>query len=73
LNRRILFVVPYTPSLIRVRPFQLIRHLAERGNRIFLATLWETPEEEAELKPLRDVCEQVWARPLPSTEMLCDG
>jgi len=42
LNRRILFVVPYTPSLIRVRPFQLIRHLAERGNRIFLATLWET-------------------------------
>jgi len=65
LNRRILFVVPYTPSLIRVRPFQLIRHLAERGNRIFLATLWETPEEEAELKPLRDVCEQVWARPLP--------
>lgn len=65
MNRRILFVVPYTPSLIRVRPFQLIRHLAERGNRIFLATLWETPEEEAELKPLRDVCEQVWARPLP--------
>jgi len=70
LNRRILFVVPYTPSLIRVRPFQLIRHLAERGNRIFLATLWETPEEEAELKPLRDVCEQVWARPLPARAAL---
>ena len=41
----ILFVVPYTPTLIRVRPYNLIRFLARHGHRITLATLWENPSE----------------------------
>lgn len=36
---RILFVVPYTPNLIRVRPYNLIRALSERGNHVTVATL----------------------------------
>jgi polysaccharide biosynthesis protein PslH len=36
---KILFVVPYVPSLIYVRPYNLIRHLAERGHQIHLLTL----------------------------------
>lgn len=36
---RILFVVPYTPNLIRVRPYNLIRALSERGNQVTVLTL----------------------------------
>ena len=30
----ILFISPYVPSLIRVRPYNLIKHLAQRGHRV---------------------------------------
>ena len=36
---RILFVAPYVPSLIRVRPFQFIRALAGLGHQITLVAL----------------------------------
>ena len=36
---RILYVVPYTPNLIRVRPYNLIRALSERGNQVTVLTL----------------------------------
>ena len=45
---RILYIVPYTPNLIRVRPYQIIRHLAKRGHSVTVATLWTTPEERNE-------------------------
>lgn len=41
----ILFIVPYTPTLIRVRPYNLIKFLAQRGHQLTLATLWETADE----------------------------
>jgi polysaccharide biosynthesis protein PslH len=37
---RILFVSPYLPSLIRVRPFNFIRQLAERHEITVLSTDW---------------------------------
>ncbi len=48
---RILFVVPYTPNLIRVRPYNLIRGLAARGHPVTVATLWSSPQEQADLHP----------------------
>jgi polysaccharide biosynthesis protein PslH len=48
----ILFVVPYTPTLIRTRPYNLLRGLARRGNTITLATLWENEQERATLAQL---------------------
>lgn len=62
---KILFVVPYVPSLIRVRPYQIVRALAARGHEITLLTLWTTETERAELAPLRAMCAAVYAAPLP--------
>jgi sugar transferase (PEP-CTERM/EpsH1 system associated) len=51
---KILFLAPYTPTLIRVRPFQLLRTLVKRGNEVTLATLWASEAEFAELQSMRD-------------------
>ena len=48
----ILFVVPYTPTLIRTCPYNLLRGLARRGNNVTLATLWENEQERAALAQL---------------------
>ncbi len=50
----ILFVVPYTPTPIRTRPYNLLRTLACRGHSVTLATLWETEQERTALKRLED-------------------
>ena len=50
---KILYIVPYVPNIIRVRPYQLIRTLIARGHNVTLATLWATPEEERELATLQ--------------------
>lgn len=61
---RILYIVPYAPSLIRVRSYQVIRHLAQRGHQMTVATLWTTPGEQAELQQLAAFGLQVIAREL---------
>src|SRR5690606_26725862 len=48
----ILYVVPYVPNLIRVRPYQLLRALLRRGHRVTLATVWTSAEERAEMEAL---------------------
>ncbi len=35
----ILFVVPYAPNKIRIRPYNLMRFLSARGNQVTLLTL----------------------------------
>jgi polysaccharide biosynthesis protein PslH len=45
---RILFVVPYTPNLIRVRPYNLIRALGECGHEVTVLTLATNEEEWAD-------------------------
>lgn len=42
---RVLFVVPYVPSLIRVRPFHFVQGLARRGHEITLAAPARVGEE----------------------------
>ena len=60
---RILYIVPYVPNLIRVRPYQLIRNLARRGHRVTLATLWENDGERDSLARLGNDVERVIAVP----------
>lgn len=62
---KILFIVPYVPSLIRVRPYNLIRYLAARGHEITLLTLYTSPTERDDVKTLRSFCREVYALPLP--------
>ncbi len=62
---RVLFIVPYVPNLIRVRPYNLIRHLAARGHEVTVLTLWSSEEERADGEALKQHCHSVVALPLP--------
>ncbi len=63
----ILFVAPYTPSPIRVRPYQFIRHLAQRGHTI---TLVSAADNAAALTELWTICRRVVAVPVRRTDHL---
>jgi glycosyltransferase involved in cell wall biosynthesis len=58
---RILYIVPYVPSLIRVRPFNLIRQLHARGHHVTVATIWTNDQERQELEALARHCSAVKA------------
>jgi glycosyltransferase involved in cell wall biosynthesis len=60
----ILFVVPYTPNLIRTRPYNLIRQLARRGHDLTVLTLTTNAAEAADVEALRAVARRVIALPL---------
>ena len=62
---RILFIVPYTPNLIRVRPYNLIQQLAARGHEVTVLTLFANESERADVESLRAYCHQVIALPMP--------
>ena len=61
----ILFIVPYVPNLIRVRPYNFIRYLAKRGHHITVATLWANEEDLEDIKHLQQEGIQVEAAQLP--------
>ena len=61
----ILFVVPYVPNLVRVRPYNLIRQLAARGNQVTVFTLLTNEQDKIDLAPLRQICHEVHAIPMP--------
>jgi len=62
---RILFLSPYPPSLIRVRPFNWIKHLTARGHQIALLALVSSPEEAADLKHVARYCHRAEGIPFP--------
>jgi len=66
----ILFVVPYIPNQIRSRPYNLIRFLAGRGNRVTLVTLWTDEQEKQGLEEIQEVCQGVYALPMPAWRSL---
>jgi glycosyltransferase involved in cell wall biosynthesis len=43
---KVLFIVPYVPDLIRVRPYNLIRYLAQAGHEVTVLTLWTSEQEK---------------------------
>jgi len=61
----ILFIVPYVPDPIRVRPYQFIRGLAKRGHNVTVVTLWTTEWERGSAEKLRGVCASVHDLHLP--------
>ncbi|MCL6511381.1 MAG: glycosyltransferase [Anaerolineae bacterium] len=67
---RILFVVPYVPTLIRVRPYNLVRYLARHGHRLTLATLWETDDERRAMAEFESLGVEVIAAPLTRNRKL---
>ena len=70
---RILFISPYIPSLIRVRPYNLIKHLAERGHQLTLLALIPPGEDTAALEMLGQWCQQVETAPLTRWRTLWNG
>jgi glycosyltransferase involved in cell wall biosynthesis len=56
---RVLFVSPYIPSRIRVRPYQWIRSLAKAGHSIHLVTLSPPEDRWAPTAELKELCEAV--------------
>lgn len=60
----ILFVAPYVPNLIRVRPYNLIRAVTERGHRVTVAALYTSERERQDAEKLRKVCHAVHAYPI---------
>lgn len=61
---RILYIVPNPPSLVRVRPYNLIRHLSARGHHITVATVWRGDDERSDIAHLRRQGITVIAAPL---------
>jgi glycosyltransferase involved in cell wall biosynthesis len=58
---KILFVIPYIPSLVRVRPYQIIKHLKEVGHFVTLATISTNKKDEDDLTRIREFCDEVIA------------
>jgi glycosyltransferase involved in cell wall biosynthesis len=62
---KILYVVPYVPSLIRVRSYQLIEALRRLGHQVTIMTLWTNESERAEVEALKNHGFDVKALPMP--------
>lgn len=70
---RILFISPYIPSLIRVRPYNLIKHLAGHGHQITLLALIPPGEDTSSLEELNTWCHRVQTVALPRWQTLWNG
>jgi sugar transferase (PEP-CTERM/EpsH1 system associated) len=60
---RILFVSPYIPSLIRVRPYNILRALVARGHQVTLLALKPPGDQGEALGELRQLCDAVYVVP----------
>lgn len=56
---RILYITPYVPSLIRVRPYNLIKYLARRGHLVTVLSLQSNEQEERDAEELQSYCHRV--------------
>lgn len=70
---RILFVVPYIPSLIRVRSYNLIRSLAAEGHHLHLVLLQPPEDQGVAVDDLRAWCEAVDVFQLSRVQTLLNG
>jgi sugar transferase (PEP-CTERM/EpsH1 system associated) len=62
---KILYIVPYAPNLIRVRPYNLIRSLAGWGHAVTVATLGSGASDEKDADHLRSLGVRVDMFPMP--------
>lgn len=70
---KLLFISPYIPSLIRVRPYNFLRALAARGHEVTLAALQPPGDSGESLKELSAVCAAVHVVPHPRNRTLLNG
>lgn len=56
---RVLFVSPYVPSPVRVRPYYWIKYLSALGHEIVLVTLASGSDSDADLAAMRRICARV--------------
>jgi glycosyltransferase involved in cell wall biosynthesis len=70
---RILFITPYIPNRIRVRPYQWLRALVQRGHELTLLAVWTVPEELADIEALREIGVRVVAHQLPQWRSLANA
>jgi len=70
---KILFVTPYIPSLVRVRPYNILHALVERGHEVTLAALQPPGDEGESLDDLRKWCADVHVIPHNRTRTLING
>jgi glycosyltransferase involved in cell wall biosynthesis len=61
----ILFIVPYVPTLVRSRSYNIIRSLSNRGHGVTVLTVWTNERERADLEQLRQEGHRVLAVPMP--------
>lgn len=62
---RILFICPYIPSPVRVRPYNFIKYLAKKGHRVTLLALNPPGEDMGSLPLLQEWCEKLHIVLLP--------
>ncbi len=70
---RILYIVPYVPNQIRIRPYSLLKGLRERGHQVTLATLWSSNADRLQLEALKSSGLNVIAAPLPRSKSLLNA
>lgn len=66
----ILAIIPYSPTLIRTRSYNLLLTLVKRGHKITLATLWENKTDLQSLSVLNNAGIEVIAVPLSNWRKL---
>ena len=67
---KILYIVPYVPNLIRVRPYNLIRSLISRGHQVIVATVSTGPEDQRDIEQLEEAGAHVISAHLPTWRSL---
>jgi glycosyltransferase involved in cell wall biosynthesis len=70
---RILFLSPYIPSKVRVRPYSWIRALAALGHEIHLVALQPPEDIWADVEELRGLCTAVDVLPLSRRRTMING
>jgi sugar transferase (PEP-CTERM/EpsH1 system associated) len=67
---RILYITPYVPSLIRVRPYNLIKYLSRRGHLVTVLSLQSTEQEKRDVEGLRNCCHRIDTVRLPRQQSI---
>ncbi len=70
---KILFIVPYIPSRIRIRSFEFIRWLGILGHSVTVATQWHDLSELDDLQEVRKICDQVMVGSMPAWKSIVNS